>query len=85
MTTTSLARRTVTAVAVLETTSEPAKPQVNAVVPLSVGLAGTSGIVGLLALLSWLYAGRTGQAQLLGGVVALLLLAAFYTRARERR
>lgn len=81
MTTGTVVRRTTDAVIV----EEGAEPQVTAVMPLSVGLAGASGVVTLLALWSWLYAGRTGQAQLLGGVVALVLLAAFYTRVREQR
>jgi hypothetical protein len=83
MTTTELARRPTCAVA--EPVTDTAEPQVKAVMPLSIGLAGTAGVVGLLAVWSWLYAGRTGQAQVLGGVVALLLLAAFYERIRERR
>jgi hypothetical protein len=82
--TTDLVRRTRTAVAV-PAEPEPTNEQVRTVMPLSVGLAGTAGIFGLLALWSWLYAGRTGQAQILSGVMALLLLAAFYERTHERR
>ncbi|MDG4792039.1 hypothetical protein O7626_40195 [Micromonospora sp. WMMD1102] len=82
--TTDLVRRTSTAVA-MATEPEPTNGQVAAVMPLSTGLAGTAGVFGLLALWSWLYADRTGQAQILGGVVALLILAAFYERIRERR
>lgn len=80
MTTTALARRTETAVAV----PEPTNPQVTRALPLSVAFAIAACAPAVLAVVS-LYVGRTGQGQLLGGLVAVLLLAAGYERVREHR
>lgn len=58
--------------------------QVTQPLRLSTALFTVTGLGPLLVALS-LHAGRTGQAQILGGVTLLMLFAAFVERGRERR